>query len=265
MTKPLENRTILITRARKQWLGLCRMLEQHGARVLALPTIEISPRPQHELDQAIDALNGCDWLIFTSVNAAEIFLDRAQLARPLPKETALPIFPKICAVGSATAEKVKSYGYTVHFVPRIYRAESILEDFLELNNSKLEGLRILIPCSSTARKILPRTLRSQGATVTVISIYDTVIPKSSYGRLAQLLKTDALDMITFTSPSTVKNFLALAEGISGINEYPCAVIGPTTAETANAHALHIVVQPEKATADYLAAAIARYFQEYNSK
>ena len=259
MTRSLKNRTILITRARNQAPDFRRLLEQQGARVLELPTIEIRPRPDSELDHAVNALDHCDWLLFTSANAAEIFLDRARLLERRPGDTNKATLPKICSIGPATAEKVESYGYSVDLVPRRYQAEGVLEDFLGFNEGSIKGLRILLPHASEARPVLPRTLLDQGADVNLVPIYDTVIPEESYARLAQLFQTDAPDMITFTSSSTVKNFVALAKGIREIQEYPCAVIGPITAETAARNALNVVVQPEKSTITELVAAMGRYF------
>lgn len=263
MTRPLENRTILITRARNQAPDFRRMLEQQGAQVLELPTIEIRPRPDPELDQAVKGLDHCDWLMFTSANAVEIFLDRARLLERLPGGTDNTALPKICTIGPATAEKVKSYGYSVDLVPRLYQAEGVLEEFLDFHEGQIKGLRILLPHASEARELLPRTLRGQGAEVNLVPIYDTIIPEESYAQLAQLFKGHTPDMITFTSSSTVKHFVALAEGIEKINEVPCAVIGPITAETAAENALNIVVQPEQSTVTDLVEAMGRYFQEHH--
>ena len=258
--KPLENRTILITRARGQAPEFRRMLEQQGAHVVELPTIEIRPRPDSDLDLAVQGLDHCDWLMFTSSNAVEIFLDRAQQLERLPIESSNTALPKICTIGPATAEKVESYGYSVDLVPRLYQAEGVLEDFLNFHEGQIKGLRILIPSASEARELLPRTLRGHGADVNLVPIYDTVIPEESYSQLKQLLNTDSPDMITFTSSSTVKNFVALAEGVQEIQEYPCAVIGPITAETATEFSLNVVVHPEKSTLTEMVEAMGRYFQ-----
>jgi uroporphyrinogen III methyltransferase/synthase len=260
MTRPLKNRTILITRARNQAPDFRRRLEQQGARVLEFPTIEIRSRPDPELDQAVNGLDHCDWLMFTSNNAVEIFMERARVLARLPENNPTATLPKVCAIGPATAEKMESYGYSVDLVPRLYQAEGVLEDFLDFNKGQLKDLRILLPCASEARELLPQTLRDQGAEVNLVSIYDTVIPEERYSQLAQLFKTDAPDMITFTSSSTVKNFVALAEGIKEIQKYPCAVIGPITAETAAENALNIVVHPEESTLTELVAAMGRYFE-----
>ena len=122
MSLSLHHRTVLITRAQGQAPEFQHLLEEAGARVLHLPTIEIRPRPDEELDHAVEALESCDWLMFTSANAVEILLDRAQALGKMPAPKGDPPLPKICTIGPATADKVKSYGYSVDPVPQLYQA-----------------------------------------------------------------------------------------------------------------------------------------------
>lgn len=261
MSLPLRDRTILITRTRGQAPEFQKLLEEAGARVLHLPTIEIRPRPDAELDRAIEALESCDWLMFTSANAVEIFMDRAEALGKLPAPKGDSPLPKICTIGPATAEKVKSYGYEVDLVPELYQAEGILEDFLAFNGGQVEGLRILLPRASQAREVLPQTLKEQGAEVNLIEIYDTVVPEESRARLAQLLESQPPDLITFTSSSTVNNFATLAEEVQDVRQFRCAVIGPITANTAREHGLKIAVQAERSSVPDLVRAIEAYFQK----
>jgi len=261
MSQSLHHRTILITRAQGQAPEFQHLLEEAGARVLHLPTIEIRPRPDEELDHAIEALKSCDWLMFTSANAVEIVLDRAQALGKLPAPKGDSPLPKICTIGPATADKVKSYGYAVDLVPELYQAEGILKDFLDFNGGRVEGLRILLPRASRARELLPQTLRKQGAEVNLIEVYDTVVPQGSRSKLTQLFKSQPPDLITFTSSSTVSNFASLAEKVEDVQRFRCAVIGPITAATAREHGLKIVVQAEKSSVPDLVRAIEKYFQQ----
>ena len=261
MSPSLHHRTILITRAQGQAPEFQHLLEEAGARVLHLPTIEIRPRPDEELDHAVEALKSCDWLMFTSANAVEILLDRAQALGKLPAPKGDSPLPKICTIGPATADKVKSYGYAVDLVPELYQAEGILKDFLDFNGGRVEGLRILLPRASRARELLPQTLREQGAEVNLIEVYDTVVPKGSRSKLTQLFKSQPPDLITFTSSSTVSNFATLAEKVEDVQQFRCAVIGPITAATAREHGLKIVVQAERSSVPDLVRAIEHYFQQ----
>ncbi len=261
MNLPLHTRTILITRAQGQAPEFQHLLEKAGAQVLHLPTIEIRPRPDAELDHAVEALKRCDWLMFTSANAVEIFMDRAEALGKLPAPKGDSPLPKICTIGPATADKVKSYGYAVDLVPELYQAEGILKDFLDVNGGRVEGLRILLPRASRARELLPRTLREQGAEVNLIEVYDTVVPEESRTRLTRLLKSQPPDLITFTSSSTVSHFAILAKETEDLRQFRCAVIGPITAATAREHGLTIVVQAKRSSVPDLVRAIEHYFQQ----
>ncbi len=260
MSRPLHDRTILNTRSRGQAPEFRLLLEKAGARVLDLPTIEIRPRPTPELDRAVGGLENCDWLMFTSANAVEIFMDRAQALGRLPAPEGDSPFPRICTIGPATAGKVESYGYTVDLVPKLYQAEGILEDFLDFNSGSIQDLRILIPRASKARELLPQSLREQGAQVNLIEIYDTVVPEESRSRMAELLDQQPPDLITFTSSSTVNHFTALAQEVEDLKRYHYAAIGPITAATAREYGLEIVVQAERSSIPDLVKAIERYFQ-----
>ncbi len=256
MNPPLQGRTILITRSRQQSGEFRRQLEQLGAEVLEIPTIEICPLQSGDLDSALRKIGEYDWLIFTSVNGVEIFVKRAhQLSLLLPGgET-----PKICAIGPATAGKIESYGYPVELLPGRYQAEGILEDFLHYHHGHLNGLRILLPRARQARELLPQQLRRHGAKVVVLPVYDTVTPADSRRKLCQGLKRKPPDLVTFTSPSTVHNFIALANSKETLKDLCYAAIGPITAAAARSSGLPLVLQANHSTIQDLVSAIEGYF------
>jgi uroporphyrinogen III methyltransferase / synthase len=259
MTLPLQNRTILITRTQSQAPEFRLLLERLGARVLEIPTIEIRPRSGPELDSALENVDRYQWLIFTSVHSVEIFMERArELGRLSSREKNLA-FPKICTIGPATAEKVQQYGLQVDLLPGIHQAEGILEDFLRFTQGRIEGLRILIPRARRAREILPEQLRKQRAKVKVLPVYDTVLPRTSQSRLHNLLGKESPDLITFTSSSTVRNFVSLITRQKDLRQFRYAAIGPITAATAREYGLKVVVQAEKSSIPQLVTAIEQYF------
>ena len=184
MSRPLKGRKILVTRSRSQAGEFSRLLRQAGAEVAEIPAIEIVPRPDRELDACISRVHRFDWIFFTSVNGAEIFLSRA-------REVASHLFqkdspsPRICAIGPATARRLERFGWEVHLVPARYQAEGVLEAFLERHANRIEGLSILIPRASQARSLLPRELSRHGARVEVVPVYDTVVPEESRSALKQ--------------------------------------------------------------------------------
>lgn len=249
MTKPLAGVSILVTRTQKQSGSFSALLREAGARVIEIPTIEIVPLDPAPLDSALARLDHYDWLFFTSVNAVEIFFRRLQ---------ASAVLPKICCIGPATAKRVRDFEAEVALLPRLYQAEGILEEFSALHSHGIEGLRILLPRALVAREILPRALEERGALVDLIPVYETVVPNQSRVALDRILDESLPDLVTFTSSSTVRNFIELAGERHNLDRLRCAVIGPITAEVAREAGLPIVCTAEKSTVPDLVAAIIEY-------
>jgi uroporphyrinogen III methyltransferase/synthase len=252
MTKPLENLSILVTRTRRQSGSFAKMLRERGARVFEVPTIEIRPLDPEPLDSALARLESYDWLFFTSVNAVDIFFGRYQ-ARANPSS-----LPRICCIGPATADRVRSFGAAVALLPGVYQAEGILDEFSSLNAGNLRGLRILLPRAQVAREILPRQLEERGARVDLIPVYETVVPTESRTMLDRILDESTPDLVTFTSSSTVRNFMAIAEERGDLGRVRCAVIGPITADMARDAGLEIVCMAKNSTIPDLVDAIVDY-------
>lgn len=254
MKAPLEGKRILITRSSEQAAEFRLLLEKAGARVLEVPTIRIQPRPLHHLDAAIQQLDRYDWIIFTSVNGAEIFLERlCRVASPRSGG------PRVCAIGPATADRILQEGWSVDLVPSRYQAEGVIKEFLARHGGKITGLRILIPRASEAREILPRELERLGARVEVLPVYDTVPAEENRQALVTALREESPDLIVFTSSSTARNFVLLSGEKESLQRFRYAAIGPITARTASELGLPVVVQPEQATIPDLARAIEAYF------
>jgi uroporphyrinogen III methyltransferase/synthase len=253
---PLFGKRIVITRA--QAGSLAQRIEALGGEVIEFPTIEIQPPADTTpLDEAIKNLNRYDWLIFTSDNGVQRFLERmAHCNRNASDLT----FVKIAAIGPETAKRLKAAGVTNCLVPASYQAEGILD---VLQPQAMRGTRVLIPRAAKAREILPETLRQWGATVDVVEAYRTVIPPTDTGKLAAMLRHRKVDMVTFTSSSTVSNFARLfgGQGLAKIlGETPIACIGPITKTTVEElNGVAVVVAPEF-TIPGLVRAIVEYFQ-----
>ena len=252
--RPLESRKILVTRTRAQASAFASTLNDRGAEVFEIPTIEIIPIQSPELDDALHTLSSFDWLFFTSVNGVDCFFQRGNELGCLTSD-----IPKICTIGPATSKKVRDHGHEVTLQPTLYQAEGVLEAFSTYRGGGIEGLRILLPRARVAREILPEQLRSGGATVDLIPVYETVVPVESRTRLQKILDEHQLDLVTFTSSSTVHNFVEIAGNIDRIRGLQYAAIGPITAETANEYGLQVVVMAEESTIPALAQAIEQYF------
>ncbi len=255
--KSLVGKKILITRAREQSGDFATQLKKLGAEVVEFPTIEIVPPLRwKELDRAIDRLKSYDWILFTSANGVNFFWQRLKESGKSPH---LPPSLKICAIGPATADQLKRKGISVHYVPKEFIAESILERFKKM---RMEGKRILLARAKKARDILPKGLRKMGAEVDVVEIYRTVRPKGGSKKMKKLLTEEKIDVMTFTSSSTVNHFAELLKKedlkklLKGI---AIACIGPVTARTAKEWGLKTQIQPRQYTIPGLTQAIAEYF------
>jgi uroporphyrinogen III methyltransferase/synthase len=261
--RPLEGRTVMITRAAAQSAEFAAELERYGARVVSCPTIEIvEPESYAVLDEAIANLFGYDWLIFTSVNGVDSFLRRlAHLGRDAAELDGL----RVCAVGDATVERLSDAHVHVDVMPQQFKAEGVfaaLESYLG-GASAFDRLNFLIPRAAIARDYLPRSLEAAGARVDVAPAYRTVAPQTTdRARVEALLVGGAIDCVTFTSASTVRNFAQLFDTndlrplLAGV----CvACIGDVTAETAAEYGLSVDVQPAEFTTPALARAVAEHF------
>jgi uroporphyrinogen III methyltransferase / synthase len=260
--QPLAGRTVVITRAQTQADEFVAELERYGAEVILCPTIEIQELESYErLDEAIEHLYGYDWLIFTSVNGVEHFFKRLEACER--DATDLDEL-KVCAIGEATAEKLRDLHVHVDVIPEEFKAEGVfsaIERFVG-GAEGLKGLNVLIPRASVARDYLPKALERAGARVDVVPAYRTSLPAAlDRGRIAAMLSGSA-DCIAFTSSSTVKNLARLfdtqdlTEALAGV---VTACIGDITATTAADYGLRVEIQPQQFTIPALARAIAQYF------
>jgi uroporphyrinogen III methyltransferase/synthase len=266
MARPLDGRTVVVTRAASQAGEFVAELETYGAKVIVCPTIEIAePESYERLDEAIDHLYGYDWLIFTSANAIDFFLRRLN-TRDLNLEQLDEI--KVCAIGQASADKLRDAHVHVDVVPTNAKAEGVFAALSEFvgGNEQLHGLNILIPRAAVGRDYLPKSLEDAGARVDVVTAYRTVVPESlDRGRLSAMLAGSA-DCIAFTSSSTVKNLALLFDthDLSKVlGELAVACIGDVTATTAAEYGLQVNIQPSQATVKDLAVAIVGYYSERN--
>ena len=250
--RPLHGKRIVVTRARAQASDLSGRLEEYGAECLQCPTILIEEMDDYTaLDNAIAELESYHWLVFTSVNGVEHFYRRLYQAGKDSRALG-PV--KVAAISTQTAAALQERGIQADFVPAEFRAEGLLSGFA----ADLSGQRILIPRALEAREILPAELRKRGAEVEVVPAYRTVSAGEEQDLLKESLRARRVDAVTFTSSSTVKNFLALLAGedipalLSGVL---LAAIGPITAATAREAGLEVSVIAREYTIKGLAEAL----------
>lgn len=254
---PLSNRTIVVTRPRVQAAELADALEALGANVRLLPTIEIGPPSDPgSLEVAARGETDYDWVVFTSANGVGALRDAADRAGI--GLGGVVGAGRVCCIGPATARAAEGAGLVVSVIPERYVAEAVAEVLAA--TARLEDARVLLPVAGGARDVLPAELRRRGAVVDVATAYETV-PVSSVPEEALARLVDGVDLVTFTSPSSVRGFHGLVEGRP---RAPVGVIGPVTAATARDLGYDVTVQAEDFTVEGLVKAIVSHYTEERS-
>lgn len=251
---PLAGKRIVVTRSHKQADGLSSLLRNFGAEVLEAPVIEIHPPDSYDsLDKALSNIIQYDWLILTSVNGVEALFARLEtLGLTVDSFQHL----KIAAIGPATEERIQDHGLVVDVVPPRYVAEEVVRTLRKL----VKGERVLLVRAKVARDVIPEELRHSGAQVDVAEAYQTIIPHDAKERVLEIFENKAPDAITFTSSSTVKNFLSVVVGTdlpAKLSKVKFASIGPVTSDTLREYGLPVHVEADEYTMEGLAQAIVR--------
>jgi uroporphyrinogen III methyltransferase/synthase len=244
---PLFGERIVITRARAQSTELWQKLHQLGAEAIELPVIELAPLDDYSaLDGAIERLETYDWVVFTSANAVDYFLKRLRAC----DRDWRAVRGRICAIGPATAKALDPI--LPDLMPQEHHSEGVAAAFRPY---EMRCARVLLPRASAARELIPEDLTAMGATVDVVDAYTNVIPADAADRITGLRAKPT--WMTFTSGSTVKNWLALAgrESLEGVR---IASIGPATSDVIRKHGLQVDAEADPYTVDGLVEAITKY-------
>lgn len=259
--RPLFGRRVLVTRPREQAAELADRLAALGADPVVAPMIRITPpddpRPLHD---AADAAGSFDAIVFTSPNAVDAFM---QALLGGNRDVRALHGPTLCAVGSATAARLATYGIRVDLVPAEFRAEAVVPLLAETR--PLAGARVLLPRADIGREVIADALRAAGALVTDVVAYRTVLddaPRAGAPDVYRLLLDGQLDVVTFTSASAIRNFAAIygrEEAADLLAHTVVAAIGPVTAEAAAQLGIAVTIQPATYTVPALVDAIAAHF------
>lgn len=251
----LSGKNILVTRASHQAQEFVRLIEQSGANAILFPTIEITPPLSWEkCDTAIDGLYMYDGLIFTSRNGAEFFFQRYS---ERGEDTAILKAKKIFAVGEKTKQTVEQQGLKVTVMPEKFTSSDLAK---AIEQEDLHGKSFLFPRGNLGKDILQDNLKLLGAHVDAVTVYQTEPPKQQdVDNIKKMLFNEKIDIITFTSPSTFKNFIELFTNDERkfINQKSAiAVIGPVTAEAIEKAGLEVDVIAKESTVESLLRTIA---------
>jgi len=252
--KPLFGLGVVITRPERQADDLARLLLEQGANPISFPTIAIEPPDDWgELDKALKQLESYHWLIFTSANGVRFFFERL---RQKEKDIRDLKGIKICCIGPATARQIEGKDIKVDLVPDEFIAEGILKSFSALD---VRGKRFLLPRAAKARDILPEGLKKMGAMVDVVKTYRTVNSGRKKEEFMTLLEARAVDVITFTSSSTVEKFVEImGKDFVVPPQVRVACIGPVTASTAKKAGFQVDIEQKEYTMQGLVQALIDY-------
>lgn len=257
--RPLMGLRIVITRSREQASELVKRLSDLGAECLECPTIKVVPPDDFKsLDMAIENLSDYDWLIFTSVNGVIFFFERL-FAKGMDVRVLNNLHTAV--IGPATAKRLFDFGLKSDIIPESYRAESVVKAFAKVN---IKGKKILLPRAKHARSVLPKELTKMGAVVDAITAYCTEAVQDNADLMLTRLKERTVDLITFTSSSTVKNFhdLLPPEDLDNLMKgVTIASIGPITAETARDLGFDVHIIAESFTIPGLCQAIEQHYNK----
>lgn len=258
--RELFGKRIIVTRTREQASELVASLEENGASCYECATINIEPvEDYYILDEALERIDEYHWVLFTSLNGVKYFFrrlfEKGLDARDLKG-------PDIGVVGKSTADLLLEYGINADLIPPVFTGEGLAESLLDQG---VEGRNVLIPRAVEGRELLPETLRGGGAQVTIAPIYQNVPPEGRREELRAELESGEVDMVTFTSSSTVRNFLTMVDAadqeelerlMAGVS---IAAIGPITAKTVTDSGLKVDVQPERHTIEAMVEEIIGFY------
>lgn len=252
--RPLFGKRVLVTRSRTQSADLVELLERAGAEPVEVPTIEIQPVDDtSNIDSVVDGLASYDWVVFTSTNTVEQLFGRLGM---LGRDARQFHGARVAAIGTATAGALSERGIVADLISRESMSQSLIDGLAEHG---VTGRNILLPGAEVRPERLRRGLEELGAVVREVTLYRTVVPSGAGERLTEALEP-GVDVVTFTSSSTVTNLVALLEGdVTRLGGARVACIGRVTAETARRAGLNVDILAEDSTAAGLVNAIVAHY------
>lgn len=249
---PLKGSHVLITRGKSQAASLVEKVESYGGNAVVVPLIDfILPENVEQLNHYIRHLHEYDWLILTSKNGVDYFFRLLEEQAPVK-------LPRIAVIGSKTEEYLMGRGYSTDFVPLHFVAEAFVAEFIPMLK---RGSRVLVAKGNLARTVIAEKIREAGAQCQEMITYQTVLPEASEPELADLLTKGRLNIVTFTSSSTVHHFMKIVNKHNlqaNLDQLVFACIGPIALKSAESYGLSVAVCPKVYTAEAMIDCLADY-------
>lgn len=253
-TLPLLGKRILVPRGKKEAKGFSALVEKYGGVPLEIPLLAFRPIAlSKEITELMNQIHTYDWIIFTSNVTVETFLSLFQ------NQTIK--LPNIAVIGKRTAEVLNKSGYAIQFIPKEYVAEGFVRDFIPL---VYKSMKVLLPKGNLARDYIGDSLSRAGANVDEIVVYETYLPEESKLQLQAAITERKLDILTFTSPSTVDHFMEVVEAYGlhkNIEDFLISCIGPVTKEKIESVGLRVDVMPSTYTVEDMLKHLVQYIQQ----
>ncbi|MBL7050324.1 MAG: uroporphyrinogen-III C-methyltransferase [Nitrospira sp.] len=261
--KPLFGKRILVTR--EHAVGF-ESLTDLGAEIIEFHTIKTAPPEDwSDLDRAIAKAASYNWIVLTSANGVKYFFQR-YFEKGMDIRDLKDV--KFCSVGSKTADAIKAYGIKVDLIPETFNAEGLVNAFVaehkkQGSESRLEGIKILLPRAETARELFPDKVRELGGDIDVVTAYRSILPGRRGRRIRKFLKQGKISIATFTSAATFNNFMELMEedAMGLLEDVTIAAIGPVTKQAIEKAGLKVSIMPKDATVDAMVTEIIKYKTE----
>jgi uroporphyrinogen-III synthase len=255
---PLLGKRILVPRGKKEAKAFSKLVEKYGGVPMEIPLLSFRPIvPSEEMKEIMNQINTYDWIIFTSNVTVETFLALTKIQSDS--------LPRIAVIGKRTSEVLTSKGYTVDFVPDEYVAEGFVREFLPLVQ---KGMKVLLPKGNLARDYIAEELTAARAHVDELVVYETYLPEESKSKLKAAISEKQIDILTFTSPSTVDHFMEVINE-NGLHPFleDCLIscIGPITKERIESLGLCVHVIPETYTVEDMLKKIINYLEQENKR
>jgi uroporphyrinogen III methyltransferase / synthase len=260
--RPLFGRRVLVTRSRDQAGELVELLEAQGAEAVEAALIVVVPPEDYgPLDDVCARAGEFDWIVLTSANGANAFMERLLAGACDVRSLASA---RLCAVGPGTAARLTRYGLKVDLMPDDHRAEGVVAALMATGS--LAGEKVLFPKADIARDVLPEQLRAAGAEVVEVVAYRTVTAEhdAHLGIYRQLLDGQ-IDVVTFSSASAVRAFISIygeEQAIDLLAHTVVATIGPVTSEAAHRYGINPqITAPSSTMASLVEAVVAHFHKE----
>lgn len=248
MVTDLYQKRILVTREKKQAKAFSTLIKESNGISIEVPLLEI--RTKQENPFIAKSLKDIEWIFFTSVNGVNSFFELVQQTEQLEA-------CQFAAVGTKTAQALESKGYTAQFIPTTFNAETMADEFAKQYG--VQG-KLLLVRGNRSRDVLPKKFTQKGYSIELVEVYETIHHTEAKAELNHVLLHEQIDLLTFTSPSTIDSFCQIVDPAFHFQKVPAVCIGTTTAKRAEKAGFDSIIMPESFTIEGMVNEMGEYLK-----